>query len=64
MPELEKCVNKFHGGNISSQILNWKRITKDKVILDIIQHGLKLQVDEPVTMPLLNTQDLYMKQGL
>ena len=50
MPELEKCVNKFHGGNISSQILNWKRITKDKVILDIIQHGLKLRiVDKPVT---------------
>ena len=39
-----------HGGNISSQILNWKRITKDKVILDIIQHGLKLRiVDKPVT---------------
>ena len=31
--ELEKCVNKFHGGNISSKILNWKKITKDKVIL-------------------------------
>ena len=37
-------MNKFHGGNISSQILNWKRITKDKVILDIIQHGLKLRI--------------------
>ena len=45
--ELEVCV---HGGNISSQILNWKRITKDKVILDIIQHGLKLQIlDKLVT---------------
>ena len=50
IPELEKCVNKFHRGNISSQILNWKKITKDKVILDIIQHGLKLRiVDKPVT---------------
>ena len=50
IPELEKCVNKFHGGNISSQILNWKRTTKDKVLLDIIQHGLKLRiVDKPVT---------------
>ena len=39
MPELEKCVNKFHGGNISSQILNWKRIPKDKVIPDNMQHG-------------------------
>ena len=43
-------MNKFHGANISSQILSWKRITKDKVILDIIQHGLKLRiVDKPVT---------------
>ena len=43
-------VYKFHGGNISSQIFNWKRITKDKEILDIIHHGLKLQiVDNPVT---------------
>ena len=60
MPELEKCVNKFHGGNISSQILNWKRITKDKVILDIIQHGLKLQVDKPVTnAPFKHPRSIY-----
>ena len=42
-------MNKFHGGNTSSQILNWKKILKDKVILNIIQHGLKLRtVDKPV----------------
>ena len=40
----------FKWGNTSSQILNGKKITKDKVILDIIQHGLKLRlVDKPVT---------------
>ena len=43
-------MQKFHRGNISSHISNWKKITKDKVILDIIQHGLKLgTVDKPVT---------------
>ena len=43
-------MDKFQGGNISSQIFNWKKITKDKVILDIIQHSLKLRiVDKPVT---------------
>ena len=43
-------MDKFHGGNISSQILNWKRITKYKVILDIIHHDLKLRiVDKAVT---------------
>ena len=50
IPELEQCVNKFHGGYISSQILDSKKITKDKVILDIIQHSLKLGIiDKPVT---------------
>ena len=50
-----------HGGNISSQILNWKRITKDKVILDIIQHGLKLRiVDKPVTnAPFQHPRSIY-----
>ena len=48
--ELEICVEKSQGGNTSSKIFNWKKITKDKVILDIIQHGLKLRtVDKPVT---------------
>ena len=43
-------MQKFHLGNISSQISNWKKITKDKVILDIIQHGFKLGiVDKPAT---------------
>ena len=50
IPELKKRGEKFQGGNISSQIFNWKKITKDQVILDIIQHGLKLPiVDKPVT---------------
>ena len=49
-PELHKRVEKFQGGNISSQIYNWKKITKDQVILDIIQHGLKFRIgDKPVT---------------
>ena len=43
-------MDKFQRGNVSSQIFNWKKITKDKVILHIIQDGLKLQmVDKPVT---------------
>ena len=46
--ELENCVDKFQWGNISSKNFNWKKITKHKVILDIIQHGLKLQIiDRP-----------------
>ena len=41
IPELQKHVEKFQGGDISSQTFKWKKITKDQVILDIIQHGLK-----------------------
>ena len=42
-------MEKFQGGNISSKIFNWKKTTKDKVILDIIRHDLKLRiVDKPV----------------
>ena len=49
IPELEKRVEKFQGGNISSKSFNWKKIKKDNVILDIIQHGLKFRiVDKPV----------------
>ena len=43
-------MDKFQEDNISSQIFNWNKTTKDKVILHIIQHGLKLQIaDKPVT---------------
>ena len=49
IPELQKHVEKFQGGDISSQTFKWKKITKDQVILDIIQHGLKFWiVDKPV----------------
>ena len=37
IPELQKRLEKFQGGNISSQIFNSKKITKDQVILDNIQ---------------------------
>ena len=34
----------FQAGNIKKRFLeNWKRITSDKYILDIVKHGLKLE---------------------
>ena len=43
-------MEELQGGNISSRIFNWTKITKNKVILDIIQHGLQLRiVDKRVT---------------
>ena len=39
IPELEKYLEKFQGENISLKICNRRKITEDKAILDIIQHG-------------------------
>ena len=33
----------FQAGNIKNFLENWKRITSDKYILDIVKHGLKLE---------------------
>ena len=33
----------FQAGNIKIFLENWKRITSDKYILDIVKHGLKLE---------------------
>ena len=33
----------FQADNINNFLENWKRITSDKYILDIVKHGLKLE---------------------
>ena len=33
----------FQAGNIKNVLENWKGITSDKYILDIVNHGLKLE---------------------
>ena len=39
----------FQAGSIKRKILeNWKRITLDKYILDIVKHGLKLEFHSKV----------------
>ena len=35
----------FQAGNIKIFLENWKGITSDKYILDIVKHGLKLEFD-------------------
>ena len=44
IPELQKRMENFQGGNISSQIFNWKKFTKDQEALDTIQNGLKIRI--------------------
>ena len=33
----------FQAGNIKNFLKNWKRITSDEYILEIVKHGLKLE---------------------
>ena len=43
---IKTSINKadsFQAGNIKIFLENWKRITSDKYILDIVKHGLKLE---------------------
>ena len=43
---IKTSINKadsFQAGNIKKFPENWKRITSDKYILDIVKHGLKLE---------------------
>ena len=38
--------NKFVAGNLKIFYLNWKSITNDEIILDIIRNGLKIDFKE------------------
>ena len=36
-------VHSFQAGNIKKFLKNWKKITSDKYIINIVKHGLKLE---------------------
>ena len=42
MAKLHQKVNNFSAGHIKNFVKNWKNLTSDSVILDIVKHGLKL----------------------
>ena len=45
MKMLKACMSAYKAGNIMHCYENWKKITKDTVILDIIHNGLKLDFE-------------------
>ena len=48
MAKLHDRVKKFRSGNIKNHLEDWKKITSDKNILDIVQYGLELNfIDDP-----------------
>ena len=46
LPELQKDVKNFNGGNLRYFSKNWYKYTEDKYILDIITNGLKLDLKQ------------------
>ena len=48
MVKLHDRVEIFRSGNIRNHLEDWKKITSDKNILDIVQYGLELNfIDDP-----------------
>ena len=47
--ELKAGVDTYRAGNIQHFVSAWKALTSDKFILDIIMHGLRINLhEEPV----------------
>ena len=48
VPILKRDVPNFRGGNLKNHLTKWKKVTSDKIILDIIENVLKLDlIDTP-----------------
>ena len=44
--KLHDLAEKFKAGNIKFHLENWKKLTNDKYILSIVQHGLKVNFNQ------------------
>ena len=46
IPILNRDIQNFRGGNLKNHLTKWKNVTSDKIILDIIENGLKLDLTD------------------
>ena len=46
LKQLHDPAEKFKAGNIKFHLKNWKKLTNDKYILSIVQHGLKVNFNQ------------------
>ena len=44
LPILNRDIQNFRGENLQNNLTKWKNVTSDKVVLDIIENGLKLEL--------------------
>ena len=65
---LNRDIQNFRGGNLKSHLSKWENVTSDKIILDIIGNGLKLDlIDTPKSnskfaFPLSHEEKLIVKK--
>ena len=67
IPILKRDIQNFRGGNLKNHLTKWKNDTSDKIILNIIENGLKLElIDTPKSnfkfaFPLSHEEELIVK---
>ena len=68
IPILKRDIQNFRGGNLKNHLKKWKNVTSDKIILDIIGNGVKLDlIDTPKSnskfaFPLSHEEELIVKK--
>ena len=46
IPILNRDIQNVRGGNLKNHLTKWENVTRDKIILDIIENGLKLDLTD------------------
>ena len=68
IPILKRDIQNVRGGNLKDHSAKWKSVTSDKIILDIIENGVKLDlIDTPIpnskfAFPLSHEEELIAKK--
>ena len=68
MQVLKRDIQNFRGGNLKNHLKKWKNVTSDKIILDIIGNGVKVDlIDTPKSnskfaSPLSHEEELIVKK--
>ena len=68
IPALKIEIQNFRGGNLENHLTKWKNVTSNKIILDIIENGLKLDLTDTsisnskFAFPLLHEEELIVKK--
>ena len=68
IPILNRDTQNFRGGNLKNILTKWKNVTSDKIILNIIENGLKIDLTDTAksnskfVFPLSHEQESIVKK--